>query len=188
MQIPDAIKAQIPEQLEKFEEDARTWFDEKTLDEVREHDVDNLAHIYKDCLWYSFAGTTETQKFVNACISKAIEKCGIQLKRKLGIKKGELVEITKNINLEWRVKYRDGQHDCHNCSGAGLTGKGTCPKCKGSGKVEEENSWRNGIYVYYKNEIMAFISEVRRFHLNGVIVQPGLPREGSYMVCTNMRV
>ena len=191
MQIPNAIKDQIPEQLAKFKEemdDPRTWFDQKTLDEIREHDIDNLAHIYKDCLWHSFTGTTKTQEFVNACISRAVEKCGITLSRKLALARGNKVKLTGNIDLEWRSKYRDGPHDCHNCSGAGSTGKGTCPKCQGSGKVEEENTWRNGIYVYYKNEIMAFVSEVRRFYLNGVIVRPGLPRDGSYMVCTNMGV
>ena len=188
MQIPNAIKAQIPGQMERFEKDTRTWFDEKTLDEVREHDIDNLIHIYKDCLWHSFMTTTETQNFVNACISKAIEKCGIQLKRKLLIGRGQKIRIDENIELEWRDRYRDGPHDCHNCSSAGLTGKGICPKCKGSGKVDEENSWRNGIYVYYKNEIVAFISEISQFRFKGVIVQPGLPREGSYMVYTNMKV
>lgn len=181
-----ALRDYLEEEEKNDKKDS--WFDRKTLDEIHEHDVDNLANIYKASKYASFSTMEEMRRFIGACIHKGVSMCGEMLRRPISLKPGDQIKLSKGVIIERRNKYKDQVINCRFCGGAKMVGGNACPKCEGTGKKEVQERWRNGIYIYFKNEIISFISEPRRFNNSApLIIRPGLPPDGTYMVMTNMR-
>ncbi|MCK4786887.1 MAG: hypothetical protein KAV87_24230 [Desulfobacteraceae bacterium] len=113
--------------------------DNRTLDEVKADDIDQLEQVVKSAQLFEFWGRDpkrareKAYKFQGACVQVALKNLG--------------VEISRNIN----PKFVDKQ----------LADKGI--KCEMRRYHEENDVWRTGLFIYKKDGELAFyVSNVKR--------------------------
>jgi len=106
--------------------------DNRTLDEIKADDIDQLEQVVKVSQRFEFLDRRQAYKFQGVCVQVALKNLG--------------VEITKNIN----AKFVDKQ----------MTDRGV--KCEQRRYHEEENVWRTGLYIYKKGELAFYVSNVKQ--------------------------
>jgi len=107
--------------------------DNRTLDEVKADDIDQLAQAHKASQRYEFFDRKQAYKFQGVCVQVALKNLG--------------VEISRNIN----PKFVDKQ----------MADKGVT--CEQRRYHDEDDMWRTGLYVYKKDgELAFFISNVKK--------------------------
>lgn len=111
-----------------------------TLDEIRDRDIDNQALVWKACKPVKFESPAQCKFWVGETLRKILAKLGVSL----------VLKVTGNPKID------KAQHE--------LAAKRVDRQMKERGvKVESrqydgEQFTRSGIYVYYENEIVYFIS------------------------------
>ena len=104
--------------------------DNRTLGEIKADDIANLEHvIHKQCKEHLFASGTAAAEFVSKCLFKRL--------RKLGVK----------VNGQIDQRFVDAMLEKHNV------------KVENRRYEEEQDKWREGIYIYKDGEIVGFISQ-----------------------------
>ena len=104
--------------------------DNRTLGEIKADDIANLEYIiHKECKERLFRNGTKAAEFVGQCLFARL--------RKLGVKVDERVDerFVDRMLRKCNIKVENRRYD------------------------EEEDKWREGIYVYKDNEIVGFISQ-----------------------------
>jgi len=111
-----------------------------TLDEIRDRDIDNQALIWKQCKPVKFESPAQCKFWVGETLRKILAKLGVSLVLKVtGNPK------TDKMQHEMAAKRVDRQ----------MKEKGVKVESRQYGGDEFT---RSGIYVYYENEIVYFIS------------------------------
>lgn len=106
--------------------------DNRTIDEVKADDIDQLEQVFKVSQRFEFFNKKQAYKFQGVCVQAALKNLG--------------VEISRNIN----PKFVDKQ----------LSDKGV--KCEQRRYHGEDDVWRTGLYIYMKDELAFFISNVKK--------------------------
>jgi len=111
-----------------------------TLDEIRDRDIDNQALVWKQCKPVLFQSPGECKFWVGETLRKILAKLGVSL----------VLKVTGNPKID------KAQHE--------LAAKRVDRQMKERGVKVESRQYdgdqftRSGIYVYYENEIVYFIS------------------------------
>ncbi len=106
--------------------------DNRTLDEIKADDIDQLAQAYKEGQRFEFFDRPQAYKFQGVCVQVALKNLG--------------VTITKRIHPGIVDKQ--------------LKDKGVV--CEQRRYHEEEDVWRTGLYIYKKDgELAYFVSNVK---------------------------
>lgn len=106
--------------------------DNRTLDEIKADDIDQLEQAYKESQRFEFFNRPQAYKFQGVCVQVALKNLG--------------VEISKNVN----PKFVDKQ----------IKDKGVTVEQRRY--HEEDDVWRTGLYVYRKDgELAFFVSNVK---------------------------
>jgi len=110
-------------------------FEQRTINELYGHDVDNLGHIYKNCKKYWFRNYNDVAKFMIQVMDNTFEM--------FGFTKGH-VDITwhsdkiNKVLKPYGLRYEKRVYQ------------------------NEDDQWRSGLYLYHKHEIVVWISQPRR--------------------------
>jgi hypothetical protein len=102
-----------------------------TLDEVAANDAEMVAEIIKNSKRYAFYTEDKAAAFVMSCIGAALEYLGINVRSGIDPKFLDRIQETKQIHIETREKY------------------------------EAPEDWKNGLYIYKKDILVAFISAIQ---------------------------
>ena len=144
-----------------------TFADKLTLDEVAENDLEMTLEAIKGANKFHFGNNMQKAVlFVRSCLDNTLRYLGIVISlpqskeaRERYAKKLDKLMEEKQIRIESRNKYRG------------------------------QDQWRCGIYVYCRDELAAFISDVfteRRDHVDPISMKISKSDIG-YMVITNTR-
>lgn len=107
--------------------------DNRTLDEVKADDIDQLEQVVKVAQRYEFLDRKQAYRFQGTCVQVALKNLG--------------VEISRNINPKFVDKM--------------MADKGV--KCEQRRYHGEEDVWRTGLYIYKKDGELAFyVSNVKQ--------------------------
>jgi len=104
--------------------------DNRTLGEIKAADVENLEYIIqKQCKEHLFPNGTTAAEFVSKCLFKRLRKLGVKVNGQIDERFVEAMLEKHNVKVENR-RYE-----------------------------EEQDKWREGIYIYKDGEIVGFISQ-----------------------------
>ena len=107
--------------------------DNRTIDEIKADDIDQLEQAHKVSQRFEFFDRKQAYRFQGVCVQVALKNLG--------------VEISRNINS----KFVDKQ-----MADRGVT-------CEQRRYHDEDDVWRTGLYVYKKDgELAFFISNVKK--------------------------
>lgn len=107
-------------------------FDRQTLQDIADHDRANLMHVIQtECKTYHFQNPKMAQAAGGEALRLALLRFGIEIDGTVPAETLDETMKAKGVRVESRLDYRD------------------------------EDSFRNGIYVYRNNEIAYFISQIR---------------------------
>jgi len=118
-----------------------------TIGEMKAYDIDNLEHVLKQAEEHRFSSHAEATGFVHACLFTTLEKLGVIVNERI-----DPALVDKMLN-DHHVKVESRRYD------------------------EEEDKWREGIYIYktdeddIEREIVGFISAIRSKE-SSVLVAP----------------
>ena len=101
-----------------------------TLDEAAENDHEMFRDAVKNTDKYTFMNANHAVKFVAQCIGETLEHLGIKGAYNISDKMLDRLQKTKQIKVERRGHY-DG-----------------------------DDVWRNGLYIYQKDILVSFISDI----------------------------
>ena len=101
-----------------------------TLDEVAANDAEMVADIIKHSKRYAFHTQDKAAAFVMACIGAALQYLGVPVSHGMDERFLDRIQETKQIRIETRERY-EGAED-----------------------------WKNGLYIYKKDILVAFISAI----------------------------
>ena len=110
--------------------------DNRTIDEVKADDIDQLEQVVKVAQRFEFLDRKQAYKFQGICVQVALKNLG--------------VEITKNVN----PKFVDKQ----------LADRGV--KIEQRRYHGEDDVWRTGLYVYKGDELAFYVSNVKKNNPN----------------------
>jgi hypothetical protein len=127
---------------------------EMTLDEVSENDQAMMDDAIKNSNRFAFESPEKAVRFVGGCIGATLIHLGIPLAHKMDPKMLDTVQESRGIVIEKRQYPPD------------------------------QDVWKSGIYIYKKDILAAFISEIFVPKKSGVLVNP----ENVWMVITNAKV
>lgn len=103
--------------------------DIRTLGEIQADDIENLAHvIYKECIEYSFRNKSTATEFVGQCLFARLGKLGVTVNGQVHPK------FVDRMLRKHGVKVENRHYD------------------------DQDDKWREGIYIYKGREIVGFIS------------------------------
>lgn len=131
-----------------------SYQDNMTLDEIAEYDREMADDAVKNSHKYTFFDKRHALLFLGACIRGTLEYLGIKNPEKLNDKMLERLQETKQIRVE-RRKHHKGF-----------------------------DAWRNGFYLYQRDVLVAFISEVMEEKGSPLLIRP---TRDKYYVFTNAR-
>lgn len=104
--------------------------DNRTLGEIKADDIANLEDvIHKQCKEHLFPDGTTAAEFVGQCLFTRLRKLGVKVNGRVDERFVDRMLKKHNVKVENR-RYE-----------------------------EEEDKWREGIYIYKDNEIVGFISQ-----------------------------
>ena len=116
--------------------------DNRTLGEIKADDIANLEHvIHKQCKEHLFASGTAAAEFVGHCLFKRLRKLGVKVNERIDERFVDAMLRKNNVKVENR-RYTD-----------------------------EEDKWREGIYIYKDGEIVGFISQPTHVRSEGNVFQ-----------------
>jgi len=117
--------------------------DNRTLGEIKSADIANLEHVlHKQCKEHLFPNGTAAMEFVGQCLFKQLRKLGVKVTANVDERFVDRMLVKNNVKVEPR-KY-----------------------------AEDEDKWRDGIYVYKDNEIVGFISHPAPLQATNIIHAP----------------
>ena len=125
-----------------------------TLDEVAANDMEMAKDAIKNSKKYAFHTPEKAVRFVGACIGGTLVYLGIPLADKMKPKMLDRIQKQKKIVIEKRDGYQD------------------------------DDVWRNGLYIYQKDILVAFISTIFKPKKVGFLIAP----ENQWFVITNAKV
>ncbi len=111
--------------------------DEMTLDEVAENDLAMTKDAIKNSKRYGFQTAKQAQAFMGRCVQTTLNGCGLMILEGMPAALVQRKMDSEKIQVESRTRDPNG---------------GPGPFYKG------DDSWRNGLYIYKKGELAAFIS------------------------------
>jgi hypothetical protein len=128
-------------------------YDDLTLDEAAAVDLEQTYEVIKNAKRYHFGDARRAISFIGACVKSVMEHLNIKEDMVLHESVLKRIERERNIHIERRTHY-------------------------GSGDL-----WRNGIYIYKDDQLLAFIGEPLR-----EVPHPLLPfkRDFGFVVVTNV--
>ncbi len=130
---------------------------EMTLDEVAENDLEMLKDAIKNAKRYMFTNPEAAVKFVGRCIVSTLDYLGIPGAYNISGKMLDRIQKTKKIKIERRSDYQG------------------------------DDVWRNGFYIYQRDLLVAFISEVLA-NRKSVLWTPRVQGADQFYVVTNARL
>ncbi len=144
-----------------------TYADKLTLDESASNDIEMVKDAIKNAKKYSFGNDKrKAQIFVKTCLDITLKRLGIKVEpptsREAQIKYAQWLDkamADRQVRIEHRSKYRGN------------------------------DMWRRGIYVYQRDELVAFISDIlthRRTEFDPLTMKVGRESVG-LVVITNAR-
>lgn len=114
--------------------------DNRTLGEIKAADVENLEYIIqKQCKEYLFDSGTKAAEFVGKCLFKRLRKLGVKVDGQIDDRFVDAMLKKHNVKVENR------RYD------------------------QEDEKWKDGIYVYKDGEIVGFISQPRPQRSEGTV-------------------
>ena len=119
------------------EEQRADYRDDLTMDELRENDIEMTKDAIRNAKRYVFRTPRQAQAFVGQCVQMTLNHCGLM------ILEGMPAELVQRKMDENKVQVENRTKDPHGGSG---------PFYKGG------DSWKNGLYIYKKGELVAFVS------------------------------
>lgn len=141
-----------------------------TLDEIKARDIDNLKLLWKTCKPVKFQSEAQCKFWMGETLRKILAKLGVFL----------IVKVTGNAKADKM------QHE--------LAAKRISRQMKERGVKVENRSYkgeqftRSGIYVYYENEIVYFISHpMYAKKRSGNLILPGDSAEKELFCMTNWK-
>jgi len=126
-----------------------------TLEEVGLHDSEMFNAVIKNAKRYTFVDPNTAIKFVSGCIGATLDYLGIGRATQLPVKVLDEIQRQKGIVIEHRKHF---------------TG---------------EDVWKNGIYIYKKDIMVSFISDIFAPTQNPILVNPVMEQ---WIVFTNARI
>ena len=113
-----------------------TYQDSMTLDDIGEYDLYMHHEAIKDANIHRFDGISKSaaakaQKFIGHCVNATMDRLGVKITQGMPAKMIDRIMEVNGVKVEHRDKYR-----------------------------AEENVWRNGIYIYKDDVLVAFISNI----------------------------
>lgn len=133
-----------------------------TLGEIHDRDVDNLTLVYKSSKKYAFDTKEEVERFLVEALERAAAKFGVDVKK---IKHFHPNDYTEEIQKQLEAKQVTLEK----------------PRIR-----RGEDSWRSGIYIYFRNEIAFFISLPKLIPWNEDNENIVIPGQQKYMIVTNV--
>lgn len=139
-----------------------TYIDNLTLAEMGENDRDMAESALKESKQYKFGQSlAKATRFMAACVDASLHYCGVHVPLIAGSTEIRARSLDKQMNVQG-VKVERRKHH------------------KGS------DAWRNGLYIYKDDVVVAFISEpVAVRAASRLIIGAGAPE---YAVYTNAKV
>lgn len=101
-----------------------------TLDEVAANDAEMVRDIIKQSKRYAFYTQDKAAAFLMNCIGAALQYLGVPVTEGINPKFLDRIQETKQIRIETRERY------------------------------EGAEEWKNGLYIYQKDILVAFISAI----------------------------
>ena len=103
--------------------------DNRTLDEIRANDIDNIGHITKHELKeHLFSSKSKAGPFIGTCLFARLRKLGVKIDQHVDER------FVDRMLKKHGIKVENRPYD------------------------EPEDKWREGLYIYKDNEIVGFIS------------------------------
>ena len=145
-----------------------TYTDKLTIDEIADNDLEMTRDAIKQASKYGFGkDKMKALGFVKDCVDKTLKRLGITVNppatKEAKAKYAQWLDnemVMRQIRIEHRNRYR------------------------------RSDAWRCGIYIYQRDELVAFISDVltqRRTELDPISMKIGKEEIG-YIVITNARL
>ena len=128
-----------------------------TLDEAAENDAEMVADAIRNADRYFFKNSQKAQMFVAYCLSRTLESLGFESPERIHSQKKQFDRWLKKkgVKIEPRTHY------------------------------EGEDDWRNGLYVYHRDILVAFISKVMPFKRYPYLVNGSVDE---WIVVTNAKL
>lgn len=119
----------------------RNYTDNMTLDEIKDNDIAMVGDAIKNANRYSFGwNEPRARKFTQHCINMALESLGIRDSRpKSGMSPEAATKFVEQLQKS-------------------MTNKGI--KLEMRRNYQGKDAWRNGMYIYQRSVLVAFISNV----------------------------
>lgn len=138
-------------------DDKEDYRDDMTLSEIAENDTYMVEETIRNADRFFFYSLVSAQRFVGACMKNTMDYIGVKIRPNMHEKMVDRLLKSHKVQVEHRNKYQD------------------------------EDAWRNGIYIYKNGELVAFISTVLERDPYGKI-NVNIPHEHArYVVITNAR-
>ena len=137
-----------------------SYQDNMTLDEIAANDLEMAKDAIKNAKKFTFYNPRAAIRFTGECVKATLIRMGLPNFEKIPQKLLKKIQKEKKIKVEHRARYQG------------------------------ENFWRNGIYIYKDDILVAFISEVLVPNQKPRLISlPGRPTLGQqeYHVITNAR-
>jgi hypothetical protein len=138
-----------------------SYQDKITIGEIADNDVEMFDHIViRNTRKVTFNNEKQALAFMFRCLKAAIKHCGVKDADKMSSIELETAEKWHGIKVEHRDYYR------------------------------ADDDWRNGFYIYKKDELVAFTSDVNggsRLIYRGLGKMPGMGIPDLYWVVTNVK-
>lgn len=137
--------------------DQSDYRDDMTLSEMAENDAYMQAVAIKDAQAYYFINIQEALNFLHKCTKRTMDHIGVKIRPDSDPRFVDKMLANKKVQVEHRKKYQD------------------------------DDAWRNGIYIYKDGEMVAFISTVLKRHREGRIKMSIPKQHMEYIIITNAR-
>ena len=126
-----------------------------TLDEAAENDMAMLKDAEKNAKRYIFDDPKKAIRFVAHCYLRTLGRIGVVGAENIDDKMLARIFKTKHIKIEHRDRYKG------------------------------DDLWRNGIYIYRRDLLVTFISDIRQVRGSKFLIQPITPQ---WSIVTNAKV
>ena len=106
--------------------------DNRTLADIWSDDAAMTDDAIKNAKKYNFGNDhKKAQAFIGDCLDKTLKRCGLTISPHMKPKMASMLMKRHRVKIESRNKFKT-----------------------------QEDAWKNGIYVFKKNELVAFISQM----------------------------
>jgi len=150
----------------------KTYVDKLTLDEIAANDLEMVKEAIKNAKKYSFGhDPKKATAFVRHCLARTLVSLGMSHPAPPPNVNSQLAKIRHAAKLDKEMREKQIRIENRN-------------------KYKGNDAWRNGVYVYQRDELVCFISDVltvRRTEFDPISQKIGNEQIG-YIVVTNARL